>query len=299
MSNYKSNLKFLFFWAVFVAALFILAILLYGNDPDQIDNNVNLNGALVSSNPKSAGLLDFSINSGNLAARTVLPQFLKDLKSKSDSGDLKASCKLASELQKCVDMSNRLSVLSASPISTKAALTGVESLLGSLARCEGAAALNTGEIVSYWRKAAEAGSYEAKRYYVLGRPFRSDDVISSANELIKYRDVAEKYAIELAMSGDIYAMLALADANDPSNGKARSLLSQVIIEKDPVFSLFIYDKVYSVLGKSGTPPEVLKRRESLRVLTSGADSSTPKVRSAKNWGEPRALTYDGQISECL
>ncbi|WP_146093799.1 hypothetical protein [Xanthomonas arboricola] len=291
-------MKVLFFGVVFVAALFILISFLYRNYFNELNNHVDLAGLAVNSEQKSNKVVGNSIDPGSSPAKKVFPNFLRDLKLKSDAGDVRASCKLASELQKCMNMSNRLTALSVNTLNSKEALTGVETLLRGLARCEGAASLNAGEIVSYWRKAAEAGSYEAKRYYMLGRPFRSDDVISSAIELIKYKGVAEKYAIELARSGDIYAMLALADANDPSNGINRSLLSQVIIEKDPVFSLFIYDKIYATLGASGTPPEVLKRRESLRILTAGAESNTLKVRSAKNWSEPKVSSYDGQISEC-
>ena len=138
------------------------------------------------------------------------------LKQRADSGDAKASCRLAAELEYCDQIRQRLDAASAMladheamALSTMASnptavehernwrrmLTSAsEDVLALSQHCEGVPAFSPEDRVRYWRSAALGGNVAAMRHYAVGNAFRLNDTLDNLDGLRLYRSEAETIA---------------------------------------------------------------------------------------------------------
>uniref|UniRef100_UPI003F7E875F hypothetical protein n=1 Tax=Xanthomonas sp. 0924 TaxID=2835534 RepID=UPI003F7E875F len=141
------------------------------------------------------------------------------------------------------------------------------------ASCQDMAEATVPGLIRAWRSAAEAGSYYAAKFYILGRPFRIGNTIESLDELSIFKEKSEKFALQLVAKGDFNVGVALADAYYPfpEANYRPSLLSQAV-EKDAAKALILYEKLGAFLHSESTSDPLVEAR--LKVLRSSVDASS-------------------------
>ncbi|WP_152477687.1 hypothetical protein [Xanthomonas arboricola] len=212
----------------------------------------------------------------------------------SESARAYALCKRAEELQNCADAERLLGGVEVSNPHKFQGLDKAEQILALTKRCEEMPYLDTKGIIRHWRQAAEEGSFSAKRYYVLAKPFRTGDVIDTLGELELYKKNAQAYAFELAKAGDVPTLFALADAYYPASAEyqGRSLLSQVMKEKDLNKSLYIYLRLQESLEKMGksVPIQIGVRINNLKKMIPQYSDNEVAVEFL-SWNQPDVIGY--------
>lgn len=230
------------------------------------------------------------------------------LKQRADSGDAKASCRLAAELEYCDQIRQRLDAASAmladheamalsagtsSPEATvqerarRQALTRAsEDVLGLSRHCEGVPPFPSQDRVRHWRNAALGGNIVAMRHYAVGNAFRLNDTLENLDGLRLYRSEAETIARRAAAAGDLPTTLALAAAYSPQPRNGRRFYLAQVVKPDPVQALALYLHVQDSL-RDGPPlaqPAQARMEATLRDLESGlspASRSQARAQAAR------------------
>lgn len=230
------------------------------------------------------------------------------LKQRADSGDAKASCRLAAELEYCDQIRQRLDAASAmlADHEAMASLTGrsnpeaaaqerarrqaltnaSEDVLGLSRHCEGVPSFPSQDRVRYWRSAALGGSVAAMRHYTVGNAFRLNDTLENLDELRLYRNDAEMIAKRAVAAGDLPTTLALAAAYSPQPRNGRRFYLAQVVKPDPVQALALYLHVQDRLrdGPPLTQPAQARMETTLRDLESGlspASRSQARAQAAR------------------
>lgn len=224
-----------------------------------------------------------------------------ELRSRAASGDARAACRLAAEIERCdglrerhrglqvfVDGQDAALERGAFPEPLRARLTAaqqaqraqIEQLGDGLVHCEGAPTLSAEARARTWRQAALAGHLPSMRHYASGNAFRRSDLLDALPALQIYRREAEAIAIQAAAHGDIETMRALAVAySDGGDGRFRPFLAQVVVP-DLTRALAWYQLLDSHPDIVALAPQQPQREAIARERASLEAAATPAEREA-------------------
>lgn len=271
------------------------------------------------SQPSSDASLPVSSTDARQAARPRTPDAplpdlatpLRDtwqgLKQRADAGDSGAACRLASELEFCDHIRQRLDAASAmladrdamgAPANSadddaarqrdmrQAIAVSSERLLEQSRQCEGVPVFSPQDRVRYWRNAALGGNIAAMRHYAVGNAFRMNDTLDNLDALRVYRSEAETLAQRAVDAGDLATAMALASAYSPHRrGNRRYLLAQSV-QPDAARSLALYLHVQQRVQADTAVPEPARKRlaraiQALEADLSPADLSQARTQAAR------------------
>jgi hypothetical protein len=211
---------------------------------------------------------------------TPLRLVYDSLKQRAGSGDARAACRLAAELERCERVRTQLAqfddqldqwpgteeIVPGNPQGTarrrealnRMLATRGQQLLQESEQCDGAPYVSPAERANLWRAAALGGSLPALTQYAVGNAFRTRDTLQVLPQLQVYRNEAEALALQAAQRGSLKAMLALAAAYSPNRDTGRRTYLAQVVSPDAGKSLALYlqaQQAFSSQGESaGTPP---------------------------------------------
>lgn len=218
----------------------------------------------------------------------TLADIVEDLQRRAAAGDGRASCRLASELHGCAQLSRHQTnhagylakrqqeIASESDAELRAALAdetelmiqrGQEILDAGTRHCAGVAPVTAVEIGQLWRQSALQGSLIGLRTYASGNAFAWESTMDHLPQLARFRGEAEAMAWQAVQNGDFDMLLALASAYSPRTDAQRmpSLLAQVV-EPDRVKALAMFRHARDLVAADGGEGAAgLQQRISLRI----------------------------------
>lgn len=275
------------------------------------------------------------------AAQTPLPEdgtplrlVYAGLRQRAGSGDARAACRLAAELEQCEHVRTQLAQfddqlafqqeqMDREPDPAQRArmqqglgrFTGRgQRLLAEAEQCDGVPPVSPVERANLWRAAALGGSLPALTQYAVGNAFRLRDTLELLPQLQIYRNEAEALALQAAQRGSVKATLALAAAYSPNRDTGRRTFLAQVVKPDPVRSLALYLQAQRVSAGEATEPatpqmamrlgvakrntEVLRRNMAPDQL---AQAEALATGWARDWAAPGAMegsfSADGGTSD--
>jgi len=230
---------------------------------------------------------------------TPLRDTWQGLKQRADAGDAGAACRLASELEFCDGIRQRLdsaSAMLADPdvmtslrgasdediaARRRALTTGSERLLEQSRHCEGVPVFSPQDRVRYWRSAAHGGNVAAMRHYAVGNAFRMNDTLDNLDALRIYRGEAEAIAQRAVAAGDLITAMTLAASYSPHRrGNRRYLLAQSV-QPDAGRALALYLYVQQRAQAGTALPEPMQKRMASMIRMLEADLSPDALSQAR------------------
>lgn len=216
------------------------------------------------------------------AQGTPLRLVFDDLKRRAGTGDARAACRLAAELEQCERVRMQLAqfddqmgsrrhtqeVVAGNPEETARRKDMMERLLAKRGQrlleaseqCDGVPAISPAQRADLWRAAALGGSLPALTQYAVGNAFRLRDTLKLLPQLQVYRNEAESLALRAAQRGSLPATLALAGAYSPQRESGRRTYLAQVVTPDPARSLALYLRAQQALGNTPTDQTQARRR---------------------------------------
>ncbi|MDR7136112.1 hypothetical protein J2X06_003330 [Lysobacter niastensis] len=210
--------------------------------------------------------------------------YLKDdypqLIARSQNGDARATCQLATNLDFCAgaeedakrlgearERIEQINTSNPSKQGTLATFTELARLRGEY--CVGVPTASPSERVRYWRRAAMAGHLPSLLHYASGRAFRSNETLALLDELKAFRSEALPMMKEAATSGSFQANVMLARVYSPERPPNRAaLLEQAVGKKDKAKALayFMVAEQIARQGGGGNDPDARLVPHEIEVL---------------------------------
>jgi hypothetical protein len=202
------------------------------------------------------------------------------LKQRANSGDARAACRLAAELEQCERVRTQLAqfddqldrrmgmeeIVAGNAEATTRRRESMDrmfadrgqQLLQASEQCDGVPFVSPGERATLWRSAALGGSLPALTQYAVGNAFRTRDTLQVLPQLQVYRNEAEALALQAAQRGSIKATLALAAAYSPNRDTGRRTYLAQVVSPDAGKSLALYLQAQRAFNSedaaAGAPP---------------------------------------------